>query len=156
MIYEKLKRKSTLVSLLALTFLVSLLSCSVSDKPVPVKAGTEECTACKMVITDAKFACEIITTKGRFMKFDDVSCLFNYIKKQDISMESILKIYVADYAQSDQMIDIKEASLVMGADIHSPMNGGVAAFASKESATEFAEQGKATLLDSWEVLVRKH
>lgn len=154
--FVQLKRKSTLVSLLALTFLVSLVSCSVSDKPVPVKAGTDECTACKMVITDAKFACEIITAKGRFMKFDDVSCLFNYIKKQDISMESILKIYVADYAQSDQMIDIKEASLVMGADIHSPMNGGVAAFASKESATEFAEQGKATLLDSWEVLVRKH
>ena len=36
-----MKRKSTLVSLLALTFLVSLVSCSVSDKPVPVKAGTD-------------------------------------------------------------------------------------------------------------------
>ena len=90
------------------------------------------------------------------MKFDDVSCLFNYIKKQDISMESILKIYVADYAQSDQMIDIKEASLVMGADIHSPMNGGVAAFVSKEVATEYARQNNAELLDSWEILVKKH
>ena len=156
MIFPILKRKSTPVLLLALTFIVTLGSCTVSDDPVPMKIGSDECTGCKMVIADGKFASEVITDRGRVMKFDDVSCLFHFIKRQGIPMEKILKIYVADYQHPDQLVDIKEASLVMGADIHSPMNGGVAVFASKEEAMKFAEETKSALLKSWDVLVQKH
>jgi len=141
--------------LLALMMIVAC-ACSVSDAPQLVKLGSDECTACKMVISDGKFACEYISDKGRCYKFDDLSCMFNYLHKNSIDMSTVLKLYVADYANSETMIDVKTANLVLGDEIHSPMNGGVAAFSDRTQAQQLVAQSHASLLDSWERLVKHH
>jgi len=87
--------------------MLAINACSVSDAPQPVTLGSDECTACKMVISDGKFACEYITDKGRCYKFDDLSCMFNYLHKNGIDMSTILKLYVADYSNPQVMIDVK-------------------------------------------------
>lgn len=145
-------RKLASALLLALIFSALCVSCSVDDKPQPVKLGEDDCVACQMTIVEGQFACEFITDKGKCLKFDDLSCLFNYIAKNGISEESILKIYVGDYQHPENLIDLKTATLVLGADIQSPMGGGVAAFSDRDAGVKFAEDTKSTLLSSWTAL----
>jgi copper chaperone NosL len=138
--------------LLALILPAVFVSCSVDDSPQAVALGQEDCVACQMTIVDGKFACEYITDKGKCFKFDDLSCLFNYLAKNNIDENSILKIYVGDYEHPDKLIDLKTAALVLGVDIASPMGGGVAAFSNRENAVVFATSTKSELLTSWTVL----
>lgn len=133
-----------------------LASCAVDDKPQTIEAGKENCTSCSMQIVDMKFACEIITNKGKALKFDDLSCLFHYIGSGKIAEKDVLRMYVSDYENPDSLIDLKTANLVLGYDIQSPMNGGVAAFSDKEHAIKFATDTKSELLDKWERLKMQH
>jgi copper chaperone NosL len=141
---------------LALVFMFLLASCSVDDKPQAIELGKDECAGCKMAITDGQFGCEFITDNGRCLKFDDLSCLFHYIGKNEITDSQILKIYVSDYQHPGTLIDIKTAGLVLGDDIKSPMNGGVAAFGDRRAAEKFAVEHQAILLDSWTRLKQQH
>lgn len=138
--------------LLSLIFSMLFVSCSVDDKPQPVMLGEDDCVACQMTIVKGQFACEYITDKGKCFKFDDLSCLFTYLAKNNVDEQCILKIYVGDYEHPDQLIDLKTATLVLGVDIPSPMGGGVAAFSNRDAAVAFATATKSELLTSWTAL----
>ena len=144
--------KSSAPVCVSVLILSALVSCGVSDKPQAMNLGKDKCTACSMTIEDAKFSCEYITDKGKCFKFDDATCLFHYLSNNQISDSTVQKIYIADYEQPDSLIDIKTASLVLGADIQSTMNGGIAAFKKRNHAIQFAEKSHSILLDSWERL----
>lgn len=149
-------RLSAPAAWLALIFTLLLASCAVDDKPQAIELGKDECVGCKMAITDGQFGCEFITDKGRCLKFDDLSCLFHYIGNHEMPDNEILKIYVHDYQHPGTLIDVKTAGLVLGDDIKSPMNGGVAAFADRRVAEKFAVEHQAVLLDSWTRLKQQH
>ena len=140
---------STPIFLLTLLLGATLASCGTGYKPRPVQLGKEDCAACQMTLTDGQFVCEVITNKGKCFKFDDLSCLFNYLAMNDIDDEDVLAIYVGDYLHPEELIELKSATLVLGMDIHSPMGGGVAAFSDKTAALQFAEQTNSIVLDSW-------
>lgn len=137
------------VILLALLSTAFFTACSIDDSPLPVQLGKEDCAACQMTLMEGQFACEYITDKGKCLKFDDLSCLFNYLAKNNIADKEVLKIYVGDYQHPENLIDLKTATLVLGVDIQSPMGGGVAAFSDKDEAIRFAEETKSSVLDSW-------
>ena len=142
--------------LLAMTLATVVAACSADTAPQPVALGKDNCEGCNMTIVDQKFACEFITDKGKCFKFDDLSCLFHYMNKQQVSDSTVARIYVADYTAPDSLIDVTKAHLVLGATIQSPMNGGVAAFKDNAQAVRFARDNKAILLDSWERLKVQH
>ena len=144
--------KSAPAFLLVLIFCVFFLSCGVDDRPQPIKLGTDDCIACQMTIVKGQFACEFITDKGKCLKFDDLSCLFNYMARNEIAEETILKIYVGDYQHPENLIDLKTATLVLGVGIQSPMGGGVAAFSDRAAGIKFSEATKSTVLASWTFL----
>ena len=131
--------------------LVSLVACTHDNRPQPIRLGKEDCAGCGMTIEVPRFACEFITDKGKCFKFDDLSCLFHYMNAKNLSDSTVEKIYVAD-----SLIDIKQAGLVLGQDIKSPMNGGVAAFRNRAHAQKFAVKTRSILLDSWERLKIQH
>ena len=153
--YKELIKGSAATFVLLLT-LLCVVACTVNDKPQPVNLGKDNCEKCGMTIEEPQFACEIITDKGKCFKFDDLSCLFHHINEKKLSDSIVTKIYVADYEHPDSLIDIKTANLVLGQDIKSPMNGGVAAFKNKNHARTFATQTRSILLDSWERLKIQH
>lgn len=153
--YKELIKGSAATFVLLLT-LLCVVACTVNDKPQPVNLGKDNCEKCGMTIEEPQFACEIITDKGKCFKFDDLSCLFHHINEKKLSDSIVTKIYVADYEHSDSLIDIKTANLVLGQDIKSPMNGGVAAFKNKNHARTFAIKTRSILLDSWERLKIQH
>ena len=155
--FLKMINKVTVPAILPVLITLFLLSsCAVNDKPQPVVQGKDVCSGCEMTIVDLKFAAEIITNKGRCLKFDDLSCMFHYISKMQEPEKTILKMYVADYLHKDTFLDIKKATLILGDSISSPMNGGVAAFSSPELVVEYAKSLKAEVLDTWERLRIQH
>ncbi|WP_298646826.1 nitrous oxide reductase accessory protein NosL [uncultured Proteiniphilum sp.] len=138
------KKRAAAIFLPLLTPL--FLSC-VNDNARPVRLNQDECEECRMTIVDPKFDTQIITEKGRCLKFDDLSCLIRYTKEnKDIK---IRKTYVSDYLKEDHFIEAETASYIKGGEVKSPMNANIAAFETREEAEEVAKQLNAEIV-SWE------
>jgi copper chaperone NosL len=133
-------KKVTAVTAISLLF--ALQGCS--TKPQPVKYGSDACDFCKMTIMDKKFACEWITAKGKLYRFDDLHCLINYTKTNNL----VGKAYINDYSGNTELLPAEDLSFVNAASVKAPMGGNIAAFADKVAATKFSNinQGK---LVSW-------
>jgi len=120
--------------LLFLTTLFSILlltSCKRSFQPIDY--GKEACAHCRMMIMDKKFACEIVDKKGKTYKFDDLICMRKFTSEQSLQ-ENELLLFVAAFNEPDKFIDAKKAILLKADVFKSPMNGGLIAVETAESA----------------------
>ncbi|SPE77445.1 nitrous oxide reductase accessory protein NosL [Flavobacterium columnare] len=133
--------------LLCLNF-VFFLSCG-SDKPKPIKLNVDSCEFCKMIISSPQFSNEIITNKGRCYKFDDLSCLFQYLNETDIKIK---KIYVSDYSNNN-MISAETAFFIKHEDFKSPMNGNIACFSNLKKSKKYQEKCHTVILN-WNELAQ--
>ncbi|MFN3444850.1 MAG: nitrous oxide reductase accessory protein NosL [Bacteroidia bacterium] len=115
--------------------------------PKPVKINIDQCEFCKMTITDAKYACQLATAKGRVYMFDDLKCMSNYKKAQPQPETS--KFYVADFLNPTTFLIIQNATLINSENIKSPMGGGIAAFANVAAAEPYIQQYQANKT-TWE------
>ena len=137
-------------------FVLSLslfLSCS-NNSPQPIKYGREDCDGCKMTIADERFGAELITTKGKYYKFDDLSCMILFLDKATVNKEEIDKELVIDYPNRNKFLDVTQATYYVGEDVHSPMNGNAAAFSNKSDALKF-QQGKQGVIMNWKEVYNK-
>lgn len=145
--FSRFKKKNAVgaavVALLTFTF----TSCGNSG-PEEIKLNKDDCDNCKMSISDKRFACEILTSKGRAYKFDDVSCLLDYKTAHSDKMNNA-SYYIQDYLVPNTLSLINALTFVKGENISSPMGGNIAAFTNKDSATVYATQWQAELT-SWE------
>lgn len=122
--------------------IVFLSSCSAG--PEAIVTGKDNCSHCKMGISDIKYAAEIVTQKGKVYKFDDIVCLHSFIKDKTIDEKDIRDIYLSDFCQPHALIKSGEAFLLQGGSVHAPMNGDIVAFSSKDSVTKLAAALNAT------------
>ncbi len=127
----------TKTALASLSLLLIFMSCS-SDAPVAIKLNKDNCDFCKMTIANGHMAAEIKTTKGRAYKFDDISCLFNYIKEHNDL--KVCAYYVNDFLGDNQLIDAEKAFFIQGDKIASPMGGHIAAFQHREVAIPYLKK----------------
>jgi copper chaperone NosL len=132
---KSLLRKGTAaVLILFLTGMAtSLQSCAQS--PEPIRYGKDACVFCKMTIMDKKYAAEIVTSKGKAFKFDDLSCMVKYMKANQLNDSELAFVVVNDYSNPGELIDVKTATFLSSKDLRSPMRGDVAAFSAKSFAT---------------------
>lgn len=112
--------------------MASLQSCA--QQPEPIRYGQEACVFCKMTIMDKKFASEIVNSKGKAFKFDDLSCMVKYIKTNQLKQEDLTFVVVNDYNRPGELIDAKTAIFLSSKELRSPMRGDIAAFSDKASA----------------------
>jgi copper chaperone NosL len=117
----------------------------------PVNYGHDACMQCKMTILDKRYAAEVITKKGKVLKFDDIACLKKYIGEEHME-EQVQKLFVADYNNPDgNFLDAAKALYLHNELFRSPMNGNYGAFASAEDAKKLADSLNGSLL-SWNKL----
>ncbi len=133
-----------------LAFLIVLvLAISCSDKPEsgPVKIyyGEDICESCKMIISEKDFAAQYKLSTGKTVKFDDLGCMFHYMKGEDKAQ--ISAVYVMDY-DSKQWIDGESAYYVWTDNISTPMGHGVVALRGSQEAKELANKEKGKYLGS--------
>ena len=107
-----------------------------------------------MILADNKFGAEIVTTKGKVYKFDDVNCL---IKFKDNEMQNIelAHILVINYANPEQLINAKDAYYLKSPQINSPMASNIAAFESKDEM-DAVEKELGGIYMTWGELVTEY
>jgi len=121
--------KSLFIALI--TFL--MVSCG-SNEPKPINLNTDMCDFCKMTIANGKFGAELITQKGRYYKFDDVSCMVQFAKSSEVPAKAF---FVNDYLKENELVAAEKCYYLKGGTINSPMRGNLAAFSSDKEQKEF-------------------
>ncbi|MBX7124669.1 MAG: nitrous oxide reductase accessory protein NosL [Cyclobacteriaceae bacterium] len=116
------------------SWLLALALYSCTPRPEPLVYGTDGCAYCKMTLTDVRYGAEIVTFKGRVIKFDDTNCLLHYIHSEGIAEQDIYQLLVRDYSNPGAgLIAAKESHYLLSDSLRSPMASGVAAFESADS-----------------------
>ena len=136
-----------------LSYLLILLvsvSC-VTKEAEPIKLNSDACEFCKMKISDGKFGAELITSKGRIYKFDDMHCMINYHKEnKNVQIHSF---YIHDYNQNNVLIPAETAFYIKGGEINSPMHGNIIAVKTNEESQIVAQKLKANPI-SWQEIIK--
>lgn len=142
------KSKSMTLQMAWLIILVSFFSCNAA--PQPLQMGKDNCYTCKMTIVDIRNGGELVTTKGKVYKFDDLSCMLQLYQSHFISKEKIGHCLVVD-AASNNLIAAANAWYVHAASIKTPMNGQTLAFSDETKAQQYATAVNGTLY-KWQQL----
>lgn len=150
-VYEYLKyhpfKSNNAVTTLMVVMLMGLASCSI--EPEPFIRGTDLCYACKMGIVDLKHGAQFATKKGKVYKFDDVGCMVKAMKQESFLDKGLEFIMISDFENENNLIDVNEATFVVGEDIRTPMNYNTLAFLKRKAADQFASEGVNRKIVDW-------
>jgi copper chaperone NosL len=132
--------------------LIAGLSCSTD--PEPINFGAEQCSLCKMNISDSKFGAEIVTKKGKIFKYDAVECMLNAVSMDKVPAGDIAGYYAVDASNPKQLFDAVTAFYLISEKFPSPMGADLSAFSKRTGAEEFQKQFGGEL-KSWSDLLVK-
>lgn len=113
----------------ALLMSVVLAGCG-SPQPATVVVGQDLCEHCQMLITDARFVTQVVTTKGKAYKFDSIECMVDFLATDALAADEIHSAWVTDYNEPGKWIKAEEARYLQSVNIRSPMGANLAAFSS--------------------------
>lgn len=125
-----------------------LFFCSCSSGPEPIRYGQDQCHHCKMTLTDKRYGSELITTKGKVFKFDDLNCLCSFLGEGKIAEQEIAQIVSVDFKKTGTFIDVQKAEFLQNEALKSPMRGDIACFSDlKDLQAVQTELGGGTSMD---------
>ncbi len=101
-----------------------LSSCNV--EPQTIEYGADQCASCKMIISDSRFGCELVTTKGKIYKYDAIECLVPEVLKN--GTDHYAYILVTDFYNPGNLLTAYDARFVIDPEIPSPMGGNLSAY----------------------------
>ncbi|HEX7069479.1 MAG TPA: nitrous oxide reductase accessory protein NosL [Rhodothermales bacterium] len=116
---------------------IALAGCRPS--PRPVVEGRDACAHCKMKVTDARFAAELITRKGKVHVFDSIECLAVHVADAVVPLEDVHSAWVTDFADAENFLRAAEAQYVRAESVRSPMGMNLAAFGTSVTPASMAE-----------------
>ncbi|SHM63920.1 copper chaperone NosL [Cyclobacterium lianum] len=103
---------------------VFLSACSAD--PEPIAFGTDQCSYCKMTISDPRFGGELVTLKGKVFKFDALECLITYEKES--TENDFAHILGLAYDEPGKLIAVDQLKFAISEQFPSPMGAHLAAF----------------------------
>ena len=139
-----MRRRALLAHGFALTPLATLLSAcgdegSWPEGMVPFKWDRDNCTRCKMSISDHRFAVQLRGgPKNTAFKFDDIGCATTWraekLKEFPWMTDAATRFWVADFdSKGEKWLDARSAHYLTGKT--SPMGYNYAAFAQAQEGT---------------------
>jgi copper chaperone NosL len=132
------------------------VSCIPGD-PEPIRYGQDACHACKMTLTDKRFGAELITSKGKVYKFDDINCLTGFMRAGFVPEKQVAKVFIVDFAHVGSFIEAPNAFFLNHEALRSPMRSDIAAFSTPEDQKKVqAELGIGKALTWTEVKNHSH
>lgn len=137
---------------LLLLSLIILLSCSKDISPL--EYGKDQCDHCRMTLTDRKYGAEIITKKGKTIKFDAVECMINYLKEIKTGETDIEKYLVINLPDPGTLTDAVNAVYLISPELRSPMGENISSFADKNSSEKYLKDFGGSVY-SWDELRKK-
>lgn len=127
-----------------------MLVIACSQEPAEIHYGSDECAHCKMMITDSQFASQIVTEKGKAVKFDAIECMAVYHRMNKEELEGAM-LYVSNYNNPGNWLKAKEAQFVKSEVVNSPMGESLLAFPSQKVAKKHISEQPGKLLKWAEV-----
>lgn len=132
-----------------LVYSLALFICACNPLgPEPINFGKDQCHYCKMTIANPNFGAELITDKGRILKYDAAECMVNHIKEESPEHQSL---YVIAYDEPKELYLVDSLYFIISPDFRSPMGANLAAFSTRHVVEPKYQQQ----LIRWEQLVNK-
>lgn len=115
------------MKVIAVVLAAVLLACSSGPpEPAPLdSSGAETCQWCRMVISDRRFAAQIVANGYDPLFFDDIGCLTNYLQK-GVNVPPKGVAYVANYRE-EGWVPALEAHYFRCGGMATPMSSGLIA-----------------------------
>jgi copper chaperone NosL len=125
---------------------VAAAACGGRPQPAQLDVNHDACAYCRMVVSDARFASQIVAGHEDPRFFDDLGCLANYLKHNDLPAGAA--VFVADH-QTRAWIPAESAVYTQAVGVTAPMGSSILAHASAENraADAAAAGGRAVTLD---------
>ena len=105
-----------------------------------MRYGKDECTDCKMIVSDQRFGAEIVTKKGKVLKFDDLGCMTAFLKRGGVAESDVKMRVVADFNHPNVFIPVEQALFLKNDELKSPMRSDCAAFPTEAELLKVKEQ----------------
>jgi copper chaperone NosL len=102
--------------------------------PQDIRVGQQECDHCRMMISDERFASQLITQQGRQYAFDAIECMAAFIDGKDASRLDIHSLWAPDFFNPGTWIAAEEAVYVQSDQLRSPMAVNISSYTSREYA----------------------
>jgi copper chaperone NosL len=134
---------------LAAVVVAPLLLTACDIAPEPVHIGAEECAHCSMLISDRRYAGQVLNNRGRAFKFDAVECVRDFLNAGTVAAADVHSVWVTDAAAGDGWIRAEDAIFVQSPALRTPMGGGLAAYADRAAAGAVLQDLGSGELLSW-------
>jgi len=131
--YPKKQNKMKFYTLLLLGTV--LVSCS--NEPEPIEYGSDQCSFCKMTIVSKAHSAQLVTKKGKQIKYDAIECMVKDNHNYEESEIAIMQF--ANYQEPGSMLSSQDAVFVIDEKITSPMGANLAAIKKDSKQDEFPE-----------------
>jgi copper chaperone NosL len=132
--------------------LLALLLSACAKGPDLVHWGVEECSHCQMMITDERFAGQVVDRRGKTYKFDALECMADWVNRGVVAVADFHSVWVSD--GPDGWTRVEDASFLHSGEIRSPMGGGYIAFSDAGTAQRMQAEVGGRLMTWREVLDR--
>ncbi|MDX1585184.1 MAG: nitrous oxide reductase accessory protein NosL [Balneolaceae bacterium] len=145
-----MKRKISILIAAAVALPLILNACS--QKPAEIHYGSDECAYCRMMITDSRFASQIVTGTGKAITFDAIECMADYTEENKSDLESA-KMWVSDFNNPGNWIEVQNAKIVQSEVVKSPMGESLLAFENEDEMNEHLSEYPGKPVD-WQSIVK--
>lgn len=116
-----------------------LTGCS-EPKPATVVIGQDVGAFCGMVISDPRFAAQVVTKTGKTYKFDSIECMVAFLVEGTVADEDIHSAWVSDYHAPGTWLRADEARYLQSALLRSPMGLNLSAFKTLDALEDMREE----------------
>jgi copper chaperone NosL len=133
--------------------LAALLLAGCAIEPQPIHLGSEECSHCRMAITDRQFSAQALNTKGRAFNFDAIECMAEWVRAGEaVPAADLHSLWVTDFADSETWLPADDAVFLRSDQLRSPMGMGFSAHSSVDAARRYQGELGGEILTWAEVL----
>lgn len=113
-------------------FLAVLVTSCSDPKPTAIAYGKDQCTECKMAVSDAKYGAEVLMQTGLTYTFDSPECMLAWYAKGTVPANKVHSLWVTDFIRPGELIDARKCFFLESTMFHSPMGLNYAAFRTTE------------------------
>ena len=133
-----------------LVLLVGLLACSTEKPgPAPLDTKNEQCAACRMSVSDRRFAAQVTAPGYEPRFFDDIGCLRHWLKEG--KEPAPWTAWVSDH-RTKSFVPALTAVYTKSPTVQTPMNSGILAHADAASRDQDPAVQGGTPLPASEIL----
>jgi copper chaperone NosL len=125
-------RRSREMRRLALVAALAAAACGGgAAQPAPLDTRNEQCRACRMSVSDARFASQVVAPGEEAVFFDDLGCLKTYLESE-ATLPPGLVVFVADH-RTKEWIRADQAVFSRVRGLETPMGSELIAHATEAS-----------------------